>query len=66
MKKILALSLAAAMTLGLAACGGGTTTAESSTRPPARPPRHQCPSAEVSNARSPGLVQPPALQQLHR
>ena len=33
MKKILALSLAAAMTLGLAACGGGTTTAESSTPP---------------------------------
>lgn len=54
MKKILALSLAAAMTLGLAACGGGTTTAESSTPPAGETtPATGAPSAEVSNAEKP-------------
>ena len=54
MKKILALSLAAAMTLGLAACGGGTTTAESSTPPAGETtPATSAPSAEVSNAEKP-------------
>ena len=54
MKKILALSLAAAMTLGLAACGGGTTTAESSTPPAGETtPATGAPSAEVTNAQKP-------------
>ena len=54
MKKILALSLAAAMTLGLAACGGGTTTAESSTPPAGETtPATSAPSAEVTNAEKP-------------
>ena len=54
MKKILALSLAAAMTLGLAACGGGTTTAESSTPPAGETtPATGAPSAEVTNAEKP-------------
>ena len=54
MKKILALSLAAAMALGLAACGGGTTTAESSTPPAGETtPATSAPSAEVSNAEKP-------------
>ena len=54
MKKILALSLAAAMALGLAACGGGTTTAESSTPPAGETtPATGAPSAEVSNAEKP-------------
>ena len=54
MKKILALSLAAAMTLGLAACGGGTTTAESSTPPAGETtPATSAPSAEVTNAQKP-------------
>ena len=54
MKKILALSLAAAMTLGLAACGGGTTTAESSTPPAGETtPATGAPSAEVTNAKKP-------------
>ena len=54
MKKILALSLAAAMALGLAACGGGTTTAESSTPPAGETtPATGAPSAEVTNAQKP-------------
>ena len=54
MKKILALSLAAAMALGLAACGGGTTTAESSTPPAGETtPATSAPSAEVTNAEKP-------------
>lgn len=54
MKKILALSLAAAMALGLAACGGGTTTAESSTPPAGETtPATGAPSAEVTNAEKP-------------
>ena len=54
MKKILALSLAAAMALGLAACGGGPTTAESSTPPAGETtPATSAPSAEVSNAEKP-------------
>ena len=54
MKKILALSLAAAMALGLAACGGGTTTAESSTPPAGETtPATNAPSAEVTNAEKP-------------
>ena len=60
MKKILALSLAAAMTLGLAACGGGTTTAESSTPPAGETtPATGAPSADVTNAEKP-LVKAPA------
>ena len=54
MKKILALSLAAVMALGLAACGGGTTTAESSTPPAGETtPATGAPSAEVTNAEKP-------------
>ncbi|HIY21970.1 MAG TPA: substrate-binding domain-containing protein [Candidatus Flavonifractor merdigallinarum] len=54
MKKILALSLAAAMALGLAACGVGTTTAESSTPPAGETtPATGAPSAEVTNAEKP-------------
>ena len=54
MKKDLALSLAAAMTLGLAACGGGTTTSEQ--QHPARRRDHPATgatSAEVTNADKP-------------
>ena len=65
-KKLLALGLSAAMVFSLAACGGGNDTPPSTEDPGTQQTAPAGGETVANKDKPPGLVQPSALQQLHR